>query len=116
MRITELTAAARDTMTARRVYAEPYEKDGVTIIAAALVAGGGGGGNGRDEQGQQGEGAGFGLAARPVGAYIITGGQVRWRPAIDVNRLVSTVGAVLIAALLAGARIVRSQARAGRRG
>jgi uncharacterized spore protein YtfJ len=115
MRAAELLTTARDTLTARRVYAEPYEKNGVTIIVAATVAGGGGGGNGRDERGQEGEGAGFGLSARPAGAYVIKGGEVRWRPAVDVNRLVSTVGAVLIAGLLARARIVRARARAGLR-
>jgi uncharacterized spore protein YtfJ len=113
MQTAELINTAKDTLTARRVYAEPYEKNGVTIILAATVAGGGGGGNGRDERGQEGEGGGFGLSARPSGAYVIKGGEVRWRPAVDVNRLVSTVGAVLIAGLLARARIVRARTRAG---
>jgi hypothetical protein len=44
-----------------RVFAEPYEKDGVTVIAAATVAGGAGGGGGHDERGQEGEGGGFGV-------------------------------------------------------
>lgn len=109
MRSAELINTIRDALTARRVYAEPYEENGVTIIVAATVMGGGGGGNGRDERGQEAEGGGFGLSARPVGAYVIKGGKVRWRPAVDVNRLVTTVGAVLIAGLLARARIVRAR-------
>jgi uncharacterized spore protein YtfJ len=79
------------------VFAEPYETDGVTVIAAATVAGGAGGGGGHDEHGQEGEGGGFGVAARPAGAYVIKDGRVQWRPAVDVNRLFATIGAVAIA-------------------
>ena len=32
----------------------------------------------------QGEGAGFGVMARPVGAFVIKDGDVRWKPAIDL--------------------------------
>jgi uncharacterized spore protein YtfJ len=92
------------------VFAEPYEKDGVTIIAAATVAGGGGGGGGHDERGQEGEGGGFGVSARPAGAYVIKDGTVRWRPAVDVNRLLATIGAVAIAYLLTRARIEKARA------
>jgi len=70
VKLNELVTTAGDAITVRRVFAEPYEKDGITIIAAAAVAGGGGGGGGHDEQGQEGEGGGFGVSARPAGAYI----------------------------------------------
>ncbi len=83
MKITDTIAQARDAMTVKRVFGEPYEKDGVTIIPAAWVAGGGGGGG--DAQGAGG--SGFGLAAFPVGAYIIKDGNVSWRPAVNVNLL-----------------------------
>jgi uncharacterized spore protein YtfJ len=74
----------RDAMTAKRVYAEPYKEDGVTVIPAAAVMGGGGGGG--DTQGNGG--TGFGLSARPVGAWVIKDGDATWRPAIDVNRAI----------------------------
>lgn len=32
--------------------------------------------------------AGSASAAAPVGAYVIEGGQVRWKPAVDVTRIV----------------------------
>ena len=32
---------------------------------------------------------GFGLGAKPVGAYVIHEGEVTWKPAVDVNRLVA---------------------------
>ena len=35
-----------------------------------------------------GSAGGFGVRARPVGAYVIDGERVRWRPAVDVNRIV----------------------------
>lgn len=110
MKIDELLSKATDSLEARRVYAEPVEKDGITVIAAARLTGGSGGGNGRDERGQQGEGGGVGLTARPVGAYVIKDGNLRWEPAVDVNRLVATVGLVTVAALLVAARIIRLRA------
>jgi uncharacterized spore protein YtfJ len=110
MKVTELATTVRDAITVTRVFAEPYEKDGVTVIAAATVAGGGGGGGGHDERGQEGEGGGFGVAARPAGAYVVKDGRVRWRPAVDVNRLFATIGAVVIAYLFTRARIQKARA------
>jgi uncharacterized spore protein YtfJ len=111
MKIDELVAKAKDSLEARMVYAEPYEKNGITVIAAARIAGGAGGGTGRDKTGQEGEGGGFGLTAKPAGAYVIKDGKVRWEPAVDVNRLLVTIGAITITALLTAARITRIRAR-----
>jgi hypothetical protein len=41
--VDELPRGARDAIAAERVYAEPVEGDGVTVIPAAVVLGGGGG-------------------------------------------------------------------------
>jgi uncharacterized spore protein YtfJ len=96
----------RDAMTARRVYGDPYEKDGVTVIPAALVLGGGGAGGG--ERGvSSGCGGGFGLAARPVGAFVITNGQVSWKPAVDATRIALGGQLVAITALLVIASLLR---------
>lgn len=103
MKVREALDAASDLVTVKRVYAEPYEEQGLAVIAAAAVAGGGGGGSGTDPRGQEGEGAGFGGSARPVGAYVIKNGQVRWRPAVDVNRVITIAGLVAIAYLLRNA-------------
>ena len=92
------------------MFAEPYEQDGVTVIAAATVAGGAGGGGDRDERGQEGEGCGFGVRARPAGAYVIKDGRVWWRPAVDVNRLFATIGEVAIAYLFTRVRIEKARA------
>jgi uncharacterized spore protein YtfJ len=112
MKIEELLTTAREAITVRRVYGEPYEKDGVTFIATARLGGGGGGGGGHDKDGQEGEGGGFGVGARPAGAYVIKDGNVRWMPAVDVNRIVAILGAVIVMFLLTRARIVRVRAKA----
>ena len=111
MKVVDLVTTARDAITVKRVFAEPYEKNGVTVLPAANVAGGGGGGGGHDDQGQEGEGGGFGVMSRPAGAFVITGGNVQWRPAVDVNRLVAVLGAVVIAYLLSRPRIMRARAK-----
>ncbi len=84
MKIIDTISQTRDAMTVKRVFGDAYEKDGLTIIPAAFVAGGGGGGG--DEEGNGG--GGFGMAAFPVGAYVIKNGDVSWRPAVNVNLLV----------------------------
>ncbi|EWM15247.1 spore germination protein GerW family protein [Kutzneria sp. 744] len=111
MKIEDLLDSARESVSVRRVYGEPVQDNGLIVIPAASVGGGGGGGQGHDQRGQDGEGGGFGLTARPVGAYVIKNDNVRWVPAVDVNRLVATVGAVAIVGLLVAARIVRAQSR-----
>ena len=95
---------ARDSLTVKRVFGEPYERDGVTVIPAAALRGGAGGGRGEGGAGDSatgsGSGGGFGLAAKPAGVYIIEGGKVRWQPAVDVNRIVLGGQIVAIFALL----------------
>ena len=112
MKIEELVTTAREVVTVRKVFAEPYEKDGVAVIVAAAVVGGMGGGGGHDDRGQEGEGGGFGMVARPAGAYVIKKGKVRWHPAVDVNRLFATVGAVAVAFMITRARVERVRAKA----
>jgi uncharacterized spore protein YtfJ len=112
MEIQDVIAQARDTLTVKRVFGEPYEKDGVTVIPAARVQGGAGGGSGEDAQGS---GGGFGLTARPVGAFIIRDGELSWRPAVDVNRIALGGQVVVIVALLTVRAIVKSRSKARRR-
>ena len=89
----EVVQQARDALTVKRVFGDPYERNGVTVIPAASIRGGAGGGRGEgstpDGEGSgSGSGGGFGLAAKPAGAYVIAGTDVRWQPAINVNRIV----------------------------
>ena len=52
------------------------------------------------------------MLARPAGAYVIKDGRVWWRPAVDVNRLVATIGAVAIAIAYLFTRVRIEKARA----
>ncbi|MBY9074889.1 hypothetical protein K1X13_08670 [Nocardioides sp. WL0053] len=110
MKVNEVLSNARDAITVKRVYGEPYEKDGLTVIPAAIVGGGAGGGTGHDDKGQEGEGGGFGVSGRPAGAYVIQDGQVSWRPAVDPNRIVVMAGLAVIAFLLSRPRLARARA------
>jgi uncharacterized spore protein YtfJ len=114
MNIDEVLAQARDSMTVRRVYGEPIERDGTTVIPEANVRGGGGGGGGEgpaEMNGGKGEGAGFGLTARPAGAYVIRDGVVTWHPAIDPTRIVVGGQIVALVAILAVRSILRHRHR-----
>jgi uncharacterized spore protein YtfJ len=102
--------------TADKVYTEPIRQDGLTVIPAASVgAGGGGGGGSGGPEGPSagsGEGGGFGLRAKPAGAFVIKQGKVRWQPALDVNRLVLGGQAVAFTALLVARSVILGRARA----
>jgi uncharacterized spore protein YtfJ len=115
---------AYDAVSVRRVFGEPLERDGMTIFPAAVVAGGGGGGGGdgpgvdrtgegRSEMGTPispaaaGVGGGFGLLAWPAGVYVIAGGRVRWRPAVNVNLIVLGGQIVAVVAFLTAGACLR---------
>ena len=107
MEILTLLEQARDTVNVRRVYGEPIERNGTTLIPAAAVQGGGGGGEGGGEgsdgdgHGQgHGAGGGWGAKARPVGAYVIRDSEVTWEPAIDISRIILGGQLVAVVALL----------------
>jgi uncharacterized spore protein YtfJ len=90
----------RDSATVRKVYGDPIEKEGMTIIPAAAVMGGGGGGEGEGpEQQGAGQGAGYGVRARPIGVYVVRNGDVEWKPSVDVTRL--AVAGMALAAVIA---------------
>ena len=108
MNIQEILAKAQDTVTVKRVYGIPIEKDGLTIIPAAEVSGGGGGGGGPEGTGA---GVGYRVRARPVGAFVIKDGTVRWEPAIDATRLALRAMLIPIVAMLAARSIVKTIAK-----
>jgi uncharacterized spore protein YtfJ len=105
--VEHVLSGARDAITVRKVYGEPIERDGLTVVPAAKVRGGGGGGGGTgpdDDEGRptgSGSGAGFGVAAQPAGAFVIRGDDVEWRPALDVQKLalagIALAGLVVLA-------------------
>ena len=115
MDVQDITSQARDALTVKRVFGEPYEKDGLTIIPAARVQGAVGAGGGEDPQTQgKGSGGGFGMTARPVGAFILRNGDLTWRPAIDATRIAIGGQVVAIVALLVARAIFKSWAKTKR--
>jgi len=107
MEISEVLGRAADSFTARRVFSEPVQQDGSTVVFAAKVRGGAGGGERTGQEGQLG--SGFGFVGRPAGAFVLKQGQVRWYPAIDVNRIV--LGGQLV--MLSGMLLFRALVVAG---
>ena len=110
MNALEAVNQAKDVINVRRVYGEPYQEDGLTIIPAANVTGGGGGGGDTEGNG----GAGFGVRARPAGAWVIKDGEATWRPAFDLNRTILVGQLIAIVALLVTRSVVKTLAKASR--
>jgi uncharacterized spore protein YtfJ len=106
--IDEMWAGARDAVTVRRVFGEPVERDGVTIVPVASVRGGGGGGGDTSGNG----GGGFGVSATPVGVYVLHGdGRVEWKPAVNTTRIALGGQLVAVLALLVARSVLRAFAR-----
>jgi hypothetical protein len=81
-------------------FAPPYERDGTSVITATAARSHNatrGAGTGREGGGFNAEMSG----SRPMGAFVLRDGRVRWHPVVDVTRVVTTaelvVGGVLIA-------------------
>src|SRR5699024_8616702 len=98
-----------DSMTVKRVFGEPIEKDGMTIIPVARFAGGGGGGGGTDEEGRGGSGVGYGVNAQPLGAYVIKDGKLSWQPAVDVTKVIFGSQLLMAVVLIVIGSIIRAR-------
>jgi uncharacterized spore protein YtfJ len=105
VKVDELIAGARNAISVKRVFGDPVEEDGVTLIPAAAVRGGGGGGGATEGNG----GTGFGLTASPVGAYVIKDGEASWQPAVNPNRIMLGWQIVAALAIVAWWRVSRSR-------
>jgi uncharacterized spore protein YtfJ len=107
MDVQQVLRTARELLSAERAFGPPFERDGVTVLPVARLRVRGGGGQG---DGPDGTGFGGGVmgGAEPLGVYEISGGHVRWRPALDVNRLVLGGQLVVIVALLTWRSVARA--------
>lgn len=121
--ILDSIGGTRDALSVRRVFGDPHEIDGVTIIPVARISGaaGGGGGEGTDDrQSGSGFGTGFGVRADPVGVYTIRSGEIAWKPTVDFTRLARgcqvLAGIIAVCAALAAMRRPRSTQSATRHG
>jgi uncharacterized spore protein YtfJ len=107
--IQEMVSRSQDTATVARVYGEPQEKDGTTLIPAARVSARGGSGAAR---GGEHSGGGFRADAEPVGAFVIRNGEVEWKPIFDLSGTVrrgQLVGVVALLVVLALIRALRGR-------
>lgn len=103
MNVQDLISQTQEALTVRRVFGEPIERDGATVIPAAKIRGAAGGGEGEDggpqKQGR-GSGGGYGFYGKPAGVYVIRGDRVEWKPAVDVNQIIAGGQLVGLLALL----------------
>ena len=102
--MTELPSGRADGHDGTVAFAAPYERDGATVITATAT---------RTHTAARGDGPapedhGFDAQLsgnRPLGAFVVRNGRVRWHPAVDLTRVVTTaelvVGGVLVARQLA---------------
>jgi len=130
-RLSKLVDSLGGTASAKAVFGEPVEKDGVTVVPVARVrfgvGGGGGRGPGRKKKGaagdaeQVGYGHGGGVQAAPMGYIELSGGTASYRRIADPARpmaialLFPLVGAIsigIVALVLAG--LTKSWRRSGR--
>jgi len=110
--VQEAMDKAKDAMAVGRVFGEPYDKDGLTVIPVAKIQGGAGGGSGENPKGEgagTGTGSGFGVNAKPAGVYVIKGEDAVWRPAIDVNRVIAGGQIVALGALLLVRALIKAR-------
>lgn len=108
----QMMTETKDLITVKKVFGEPYQSNGVTLIPAASVRGGMGSGEGEgSEHAPAGRGGGMGIAARPIGAYRIKGDDVVWVPAVDVSRVIVTGQMVAIVALLVIRSILKARSK-----
>jgi hypothetical protein len=77
----EILAQAHDAATIKRVFGEPIEREGVTVVPVAAAWC-------------------FGLVVRPIGVYRIKGEEVEWQPAVDATLIALGGQLVGIVALL----------------
>jgi len=108
-----------DRTTVRTVFGEPVTQNGVTVIPVARVSGAGGGGGGSGPSGSygpggdgsygSGTGGGIALAAKPVGVFVLSNDTVRWRPSVDVNRVILGGQVVAVVALLVLRALIKAQ-------
>lgn len=120
---TVITHAARDALTVQRVFGDAYERNGALVIPVAKLWGGtasgwgsgsGSGGlgplphRGTDDEASRlsegsGEGAGggggFGVRVKPLGVYVVDERGTRWRPTVDLNRVI--LGGQVVAVIVA---------------
>ena len=109
--------AVKDVLTVKRVFGDPYEVDGVTVIPVAAVRGGGGGGGGEGQIAPTPREPvpvaawGSGSTCAPCGTVVVSDGTVTWVPSVDVSRIVFGGQVVAIVGILVFGRVLTHRRR-----
>jgi uncharacterized spore protein YtfJ len=110
---------AVDHTSADRVFGAPVNHNGVTVLPVAKINGGGGGGGGTgpasDGHETGGTGGGMGIAAKPLGVYVIKDGAVGWRPTLDLTKVILGAQVVAVVALLTVRTLIKARGGTVRR-
>ncbi len=64
----------------KTAYGDPVQVDGISLVPVALVYYGFGGGEGDSAESGKGSGGGGGGMSLPIGAYVKSGGSLRFEP------------------------------------
>lgn len=106
-----LADAIRDVMdraVAGTVFGVPVRHEGVALVPVARMNAWSYGEPTVDPPPGPAAG-GMRVAARPVGAYVLAGGRVSWRPAIDVNKIILGGQIMAVVALLTVRAVIRAR-------
>jgi uncharacterized spore protein YtfJ len=124
MALRDLVGSATEAANVKRVFGQPIERDGMTVIPVASVRGGFGGGeaeatgsgpskSGTAESKPASWGGGGAWSATPAGVYVIKDGELSWQPAVDVNRTILVGCLTGIVGLLVIRSVVRTIVKRG---
>lgn len=113
-RVLDALREAVDNVTVDKVFGTPIVQGETIVLPVAKIGGGAGGGSGTGpaEPGQEngGTGGGLGISAKPLGVFVLRDGKVGWRPAVDVNRIITGGQLVAITALLVARALITARA------
>ena len=90
-------------------YGDPVQVDGISLVPVALVYYGFGGGEGDSAESGKGSGGGGGGMSLPIGAYVKSGGSLRFEPNV-ISLLAVGIPFVWVAAK-AISRVIRALKR-----
>jgi uncharacterized spore protein YtfJ len=106
-----------DNSSVKRVFGDPIDRDGISIIPVASLRGAFGGGDGApstaDPSQLSGWGGGGAWTASPAGVYVVKNGETSWLPVVDVNRSILLGCLTGMVSLLVLRSIVRAIVKRG---
>ena len=114
----DVVAQAREALSVKRVFGEPYQRNGITLIPVArikehvahLPVPRGEAGPLRAVPSLFGRGADVRMSAKPLGVYVLRGDRVTFKPVSDARCVMCMGGALAVLSLLAARSVRRRRA------